>query len=171
VEDPIDQLVDQSTVAIPERHVLTISPATKKREGLTASMTSSRIRAAMRDFRLGRLRLVAAVLAAVMTVAVSATCFTPQMSQAEKDCCAKMSNDCGRLGQAHECCRSEAPRVDQGSAVTRISLAPPAVTVIAALVRDLVVSLPTNADRERFSALSVKPPGLPTYLLVSSLRI
>jgi hypothetical protein len=125
----------------------------------------------MRRFDIRRLRLIAAVLAAVMTVAVSVNCFAPSRSQAEKDCCAKMSNDCGRLAQAHECCRSEAPRVDQGSAVTRISLAPPAVTVIAVLVPDLVVSSPANAHRERLSAFSVKPPGLPTYLLVSSLRI
>jgi hypothetical protein len=106
-----------------------------------------------------------------MTVVVSVNCFAPSRSPAEKDCCAKMSNDCGRLAQAHECCRSEAPRVDQGSAVVRISLAPPAVTVIAVLVPDLVVSSPANAHGERFSALSVKPPGLPTYLLASSLRI
>lgn len=125
----------------------------------------------MRGFRIGRLRLVAAVLAAVMTVAVSVNCYAPSRSQAEKDCCAKMSNDCGRLAQAHECCRSEAPRVDQGSAVTRMSLAPPAVTVIAVLAPDLAVSLPANTHRERFSAFSVRPPGLPTYLLVSSLRI
>ena len=125
----------------------------------------------MREFRIGRRRLVAAVLAAVMTVAVSVNCFAPSRSQAEKDCCAKMSNDCGRLAQAHECCRSEAPRVDQRSAVTRMSVAPPAVTVIAVLAPDLAVSLPANTHRERFSAFSVKPPGLPTYLLVSSLRI
>jgi hypothetical protein len=134
-------------------------------------VTSSRMREAMRGFRIRRLRLVAAVLAGVMTVAVSVNCFAPRRSQAEKDCCAKMSNDCGRLAQAHECCRSEAPRVDQRSAVTRISLAPPDVTVIAVLVPALVVSLPTDAHRERFSAFSVRPPGLPTYLLVSSLRI
>jgi len=124
----------------------------------------------MRVFSLRRLRLVAAVLAGVMTVAVSVNCFTPSRSQAEKDCCAKMSNDCGRLGQAHECCRSEAPRVDQGSAVPRISLAPPVVTAIAVFAPGFVISPPV-ADHPAFSACSVKPPGLPTYLLGSSLRI
>lgn len=125
----------------------------------------------VREISTWRVRLPAAALAVIMAILVSMNCFAAEMTSAEKACCVAMSHDCGRLAQQHECCRSEAPRVDQSSAVSRISIAAPVATVIGQIATDLVPHSLLRVHRDASSASPVRPPGLPTYLLVSSLRL
>ena len=125
----------------------------------------------MRRFRAKSMRIVSATIAAAMTMLLSVNCVAAEMTPAEMACCAAMPHNCGGMAQEHECCLTEAPRVDQASSVPRVAIAPPVLTVIATIPVDLVVPSVLNPHGSASHVTSAKPPGLPTYLALSSLRI
>lgn len=124
----------------------------------------------MRVVRTALARIVSVTLASAITFVASVSCYAGDMMPTEMACCAAMAHHCGRMAQAHDCCTTEAPRADQGTTVARVTIASPAAVLAAILPVPLV-------DAARFPGSSaplvatVKPPGIPTYLAVSSFRI
>ena len=125
----------------------------------------------MRPQRTAFRRLAAVAVIATLALMASAQCFAATRTQAERDCCAAMAGHCHGGAQGHECCRPEAPRVAQEATTARVTLpliAPESVAVIAVVLPcDHLAAEPVGARAHS----PVKPPGRPTYLLVSSLRI
>jgi hypothetical protein len=105
-----------------------------------------------------------------MLILPSVNCFAADMTPTEMACCA-MSHDCGGTPQKLDCCRAEPARVDQSAGVARVSIAAPIVTAILLLTLESGTPSVLKAHGSTSSVRSVKPPGLPTYLAVSSLRI
>jgi hypothetical protein len=115
-------------------------------------------------------RAVSCAVALAIAVALSATCFAAaDMNSSEMACCASMADNCGTAVQ-HGCCPTTAVKLDvlAGSpkvVVTAPVLASVAIPFVSAIER-LTSGPPLRLDRS-----FAKPPGLPTYLLVSTFRI
>ena len=125
----------------------------------------------MRGVRGRSLRFVSMTLIAALALVASVACYAGEMMQTEMACCAAMAHDCGRMAPAHECCTTDAPRTEQGSTVAKTAIDPPSVALIAVLtVPPVMEGVPTSTFAVA-SLASMKPPGIPTYLAVSSLRI
>src|SRR5436309_11071792 len=80
-----------------------------------------------------RSRAIAAVLASVIVLALSATCLAEsEATAADQACCAAMPAGCGAaMAQSHQCCRTAQSRLDpQTAAVSRLVLAVPVVHVV-----------------------------------------
>jgi len=117
------------------------------------------------------LRLVPMTLIAALVLASSVACYAGEMMQTEMACCAAMAHDCGGMAPAHECCTTDAPRTEQGSTVAKIAIDPPSVALIAVLTVPPAMETVSTSTFAVASLASIKPPGIPTYLAVSSLRI
>ena len=126
----------------------------------------------MRGLLRRQTRGLAAGLLVAISVALSAQCVTTaEMSLAEQACCALMGHDCGPMAGEHECCKSEAPRIDQRSAEPRATLPVPHAPAIDLDLPPATSHLDSGASVPVFTGLVVKPPGVPTYLLISTLRL
>jgi hypothetical protein len=110
-------------------------------------------------------------LIAALAIVSSVACYAEEMTRTEMACCAAMAHDCGRMAAADECCTTEAPRAEQGSTVARVAIDPPSVALIAVLTAPPVIETVSTSTFTVASLASIKPPGIPTYLAVSSLRI
>jgi hypothetical protein len=55
--------------------------------------------------------------------------------------------------------------------VARVAIDPPSVALIAVLTAPPVIETVSTSTFTVASLASIKPPGIPTYLAVSSLRI
>lgn len=118
------------------------------------------------------IRSLASALMLTFAIGVSAQCVSAsQMTAAQQACCAAMGHDCGTAAKEQGCCSSEAPRVDVVSAAKRMTISAPyaAVTQVAAteIARPLLVI--TRAGW--FDHAAPSPPGVPTYILISTFRI
>jgi hypothetical protein len=119
-----------------------------------------------------RKHYIASGLMLGMTVVLATSCFamhgrTPE----EKACCAAMGHDCGALAFERDCCSGEATKLGAVAPGTvTIGVTAPAAVLVALLdepspvVRGFAVSMLHRGGL-------VKPPGDPTYLLNSTLRI
>lgn len=118
-----------------------------------------------------RTRLAASVLTVAMTLVLVATCLAAvEMTPEQKACCAAMAHDCGEMAFEKSCCIGEGPNDDGLVAVKATFAAFPPAIVVAVL--DMPATL--FAPASRFAATDrapVKPPGIPTYLFVSSFRL
>ena len=127
----------------------------------------------MRRFLRQHTKLVGSVMLSLFVLFLSVTCIAQEgMTEAEMACCAKMAAGCGgAVGQAHSCCRTESPRVDQQLAAGPRLMAPPAPESIAFGALDL------HADAFYRHALpnqsEASPPiaAPPPYLIFSVFRI
>jgi hypothetical protein len=124
----------------------------------------------MRGLRTITARIVSVAVAVTIAVVASVTCYADEMIPAEMACCAAMAHNCGGMAQAHGCCQTESPRVVQASTGQRVHVTPPAAVVVAIIVVPFFdAALIPGAVGSPIA--SVKPPGIPRYLAVSSLRI
>ncbi len=128
---------------------------------------------AMRTWMTRWTRPIGWTLALAFAVALSANCATgEEMTEAQKDCCAAMGHDCGRMAQEEDCCSHEGGGVAQFFATAKGSpLAAPALLLMPFAV---LPELPTAALRLDFAHLvdvSLKPSRVPKYLLDSTLLI
>jgi hypothetical protein len=125
----------------------------------------------MRKRLTGLLRPVAGVLTLVFAVVSSAECATgATMTEEEKACCAAMHGDC-EMAIAATCCTGEV-QDDQSLVATKADVVlVPAQPLLAVLDTPPVIlrSLPRHLVPTERS--STGPPGVPTYLFVSSFRI
>ena len=114
-------------------------------------------------------RFVAGLLGLAMGLVSSATCFAAIVKMDETQhhaCCAGMNKDCdASMAPQGECCAV------QNADVARIAGARP-FTPSLVLINVLVVQAPLiSLSRASFDPGVSRPPGLPTYLLVSTFRV
>jgi hypothetical protein len=114
---------------------------------------------------------VAWAVTAALSVVVSATCITWNMTPEQKACCAAMHHDCGTAGIERNCCSGEAGKLKSlaPAALSPLKCAPVAV-LLAVLEPPLVMARATQRLNTP-NGLTVKPPGAPTYLLIAAFRI
>ena len=107
-----------------------------------------------------------------LLVMVSAECVTAEdLTPAQMACCAMMNHDCGEMAPRQSCCSTVTPRVDQGSALPRMSLPVPHAPVIQLTMHAAASYPPISEHAPSFRGFEPKPPGVPTYLLISTFRI
>jgi hypothetical protein len=117
-----------------------------------------------------RLRPIASTLILVFAVVSSAECLTAGLSAEQKACCAAMQHDCGKMRVESSCCTGDVENL-QGLTATKPSVG---LLPVVALVAILTTPLTPIAVAPRASVpdlSSIGPPGVPTYLFVSSFRI
>jgi len=92
------------------------------------------------------------------------------MTPEQKACCAAMAHDCGEMAFEKSCCIGEGPNDDGLVAVKATFAAFPPAIVVAVL--DMPAT-PFVATRRvaRTEPSTLRSPGIPTYLFVSSFRI
>jgi hypothetical protein len=115
---------------------------------------------------------VAGAVTLSMAVVLSVSCLAAkEMTPEEKVCCAAMGHDCGAAAVEVNCCSGEAAKVDALAPITIETLASAPLPVVVALLEmpDLVDRV--SGIRHSGSQPPVRPPGIPTYLLVSTFRI
>jgi len=118
------------------------------------------------------MRPVAGAVTLAMAVVLSATCVvTKDMTPQQKACCAAMGHDCGRTAMERACCPGEAKKVDALTPVSAPEFAASPVAIVVALLDPLTPPAILSGFFNSASLALVKPPGIPTYLLVSSFRI
>ena len=106
-----------------------------------------------------------------MAVSLVATCFSAaEMTPEQQVCCASMQHACGDMAVETSCCTGEG-QPDAGMvAATPASATFAAATPIAAIAALPVPAAPTGGAF-LVDAAPVRPPGVPTYLLISAFRI
>mgnify|MGYP003350118625 CR=1 FL=1 len=113
-------------------------------------------------------RPIAAVLAVALAAVVSAECIPDgRITAGEHACCAAMEMNCHATVE-QGCCSPQSPQVAQTLAVKPVTVAPPIAAVAALTMSPASVGAGTAAVR---AVVSASPPGVPTYVLVSSFRI
>jgi len=118
-------------------------------------------------------RPLAWALMTAFAVALSANCVTgAEMTEAQKACCATMGSECGhRAQEENSCCPTESQPVDQFTAAKGMTMPPPdAVAGLLVVVLDAPRHSPVDRGHH-FDGFTSKPPGVPRYLLVSTLLI
>ncbi len=111
------------------------------------------------------------MLAIVLLATMSGdTVAAARRTRAQAACCAAMAHDCGTMAFRSSCCAGAAQAVPEGVvATTAKTVVPQGVSArvpYAALAS--VASIRCSVSSQQ---LRRWPPGVPTYLLVSSLRI
>lgn len=118
-------------------------------------------------------RPVTWALIVAFAVVFSANCIpAAEMTEAQKMCCAMMGSECGAHALDKSCCSgAERQRDDQLTAVKRITT--PLPDAVTASTSHLIQSVqPSLTGRgHHFVGFTPKPPGVPTYLLASTLLI
>lgn len=106
-------------------------------------------------------------LAVMLAATTGATCLSAaQQTPAERACCAAMAHACGDMTLESACCATEAA---SDYALVAASPLPPALPVP---VLDESIGFIAPAVRLGVRDTSrARPPGVPTYLFVSSFRI
>jgi len=116
------------------------------------------------------IRPIAGVLVLAMAVVSSAECFAAmQMTPDQHACCAAMKGEC-EMAVSASCCPTDTTEPGVVAAKPAISLVPAAVLVAVLSVPPVAVANPSHVIPAP-DASSSGPPGVPTYLFVSSFRI
>ena len=116
-------------------------------------------------------RPMANMLMVALAVVSSAECLAIGLTPEQKACCAAMQHDCGRMAIESSCCANET-HDDPSVAATKPSAGFVPVAALFAILTAPSISLQGSP---RFAVTaetsSPGPPGVPTYLFVSSFRI
>ena len=116
-------------------------------------------------------RPLAGALVLAVALASSAECLTAaQMTPDQHACCAAMKGAC-EMAVGAPCCASDATD-STGFLAIKPTLAPtPVAVLVAVLSVPRVVAVPVGHADAAPDASALGPPGVPTYLFVSSFRI
>jgi hypothetical protein len=113
-------------------------------------------------------RIAASIMIVIVAVWSAAVCVAGATSpHASHGCCAKSPQQGVRVAGPRQCCAENTPNYDAAVPVVAGALAP-SVFVVAA-VHDGVVS--HAARLAHAGADEARPPGPPTYVLISAFRI
>ena len=103
----------------------------------------------------------------VFATCVSAATMTPK----QRACCEAMHHDCGEAAVQMSCCGGKADQ-DQSLVAAKATAAPGPSTVLVAMLTTVYESPSSLESRSSVSdTSSPSPPGVPTYLFVSSFRL
>lgn len=118
-----------------------------------------------------RTRLTASAVTAVFGAMLFVTCVSAaQMTPAQKACCAAMQHDCGAMSVEASCCKGETD-ADHSLGAVKPTFATFAFATVTAII-DVPPTPDTSTSRfARAEPSALRPPGIPTYLFVSSFRI
>lgn len=116
-------------------------------------------------------RPVTWTVTAALSVVLSATCITASMTPEQKACCATMHHNCGTAGIERNCCAGEAGKLKSLGAATLSILKGAPVAVLVAVLEPPLITERASHLLNTISDLTIRPPGAPTYLLVSTFRI
>ena len=112
-------------------------------------------------------RVVATVAAVILSLWSTVVCLTGGASHAGLHACCKSKKHSAKMSVSHECCAENAPNY-YASAPSEAT--PAAVVPVAVALTAFQRTIPAG-DVVAFDAVVVKPPGPPTYVLVSSFRL
>jgi hypothetical protein len=119
---------------------------------------------------LRRQRLFTAAITLAIAVVASSTCLTAASQTAEqRACCAAMAHHCGEVAIKADCCDEGTQSRDSVAASLAAGALSAPVPVLAAVLEMPPVA--TLGDTFTSSSALVKPPGTPTYVLVSVFRL
>lgn len=117
----------------------------------------------------GTVRPAAAALVAAFTLLFPLACVTgPEMTPAQKACCAAMGHECGPVAQ-QDCCSIEVRQIDQFAVTKKVTLNARAEGVSSTAIVEQMVSLAVAV--RTLDDASHRPRSTATYLLVSALLI
>lgn len=108
----------------------------------------------------GSIKLVAALALMVLSLQPLASCFSPEMTQTDEECCRQMAGDCGQVSMptSHSCCRyvdrPDSARPETKSSRTSMTLV--AVTSLGAQTDGLPAPSPTGLAA---TVAAESPPG------------
>ena len=114
-------------------------------------------------------RRLAGVLLLAFAFVSSAECVLGSMSAEEMACCAAMKGDCD-MSITSSCCTGEVQNVHSLAATKPVVEFATTPVLVAILQPLLMAAEPRHFDGVRETA-SASPPGVSTYLFVSSFRI
>jgi hypothetical protein len=115
---------------------------------------------------------IASGLMLAMTIVLATSCFAMRGKTPEdRACCAAMGHDCGALAFERQCCSGEATKLNAVAPATVMVAAAPPVAVLVAVLEEPSPGVRGLAASMLQAAGLIKPPGDPTYLLNSTLRI
>jgi len=118
--------------------------------------------------RMRRMRRLAGALAVALPAVVSMTCMADDArTPAQRACCAEMAHHCGDAAIKQDCCNEHAQSQDSMAALKALGVTAPSVVLVSVLD----IPVPAFHDSVVASSTTVKPPGTPTYVLVSAFRI
>ena len=115
-------------------------------------------------------RVTASLAVAALAVMVFATCVSKAMTPEEMACCEAMHHDCGEMAVQSSCCGGRADQ-DHSLAATKPTMAPVPVAELVAIVATPYEPHQVDSGIWVSETSSPSPPGVPTYLFVSSFRI
>ena len=114
--------------------------------------------------------LVAGVLVLAVATVSFAECFATAQTPEQHACCAAMKGDC-EMAVSAACCAPEATDA-QGLTATTQTITVAAVAVLVAILPASAVASPASSHVIPAPDGSASgPPGVPTYLFLSSFRI
>ena len=117
-----------------------------------------------------RTRLTASAVMAVFGAMLFVTCVAAAQTPEQKACCAAMKHDCGAMSIQASCCPGET-HADHSLGAVKPTFATFAFPIVTAVI-DVPATPATSTSRfARAEPSALKPPGIPTYLFVSSFRI
>jgi hypothetical protein len=129
-------------------------------------------RVTVRHLIIRRRGLVSGIVVAAFAVAMFADCVSAAQTTAEqKACCAAMVGGCGPQSNAHPCCTTEAPRVDQSAAAHRVTVASPVSIVAIATFDSSPVSTTARGAAPARDRHGARPPGVLPHVLNSVFRV
>ena len=125
----------------------------------------------MLSFFRGHSHAAAAAGATGLVFMLLATCLSASdMTPEQKACCASMHGDCD-MAIASPCCAGQ-PQAYRGIVASRPAAMLMAVAVPIAMLPPSVLTIDPSAQMALITpAVASSPPGIPTYLFVSSFRI
>jgi hypothetical protein len=115
--------------------------------------------------------LLSLALILALAVSVCAECTTAaEMTESQMACCVAMGSECGHHAQDMSCCSTESTHLDQASPAERMPTPRPD-WIVGPLVTDQVAPHALGERGYHYDGFTPKPPGIPRYLLVSTLLI
>jgi hypothetical protein len=117
-------------------------------------------------------RPIASALMVAFAVVSSAECMLgAHMTPEQKACCVAMQHDCGAMAIQSSCCVGK-DGDDQAFVASKPSEGfVPVAALLAVLSTAPPPLIPSARLWRRVESFSASPPGIPTYLFVSSFRI
>ena len=115
-------------------------------------------------------RPLAGAFVLAFAVVSSAECATAAMTPEQKACCAAMNGDC-EMGISSSCCSTEVLDSQSFAATKPTTASVPVAALVAVLITPAVATTTPQRFVSQPDASSMGPPGIPTYLFVSSFRI
>ena len=113
---------------------------------------------------------MASAVTAVFGAMLVVTCVSAAQTPEQRACCAAMQHDCGAMSIEASCCTGETD-ADYSLGAVKLTVGTFAFAIVTAIIDVPATSATSTGHFARTEPSALKPPGIPTYLFVSSFRI